>query len=111
MTAEEIRGGLADLTFRALDRFGVPCVVLAVILYFGREAAIALHDTLVRPVVKSHVEFLEATSETLSEMCEVQKQQAQALDDLAEGQRDLLRGRVEPTYKTSVIIPDEFPKN
>lgn len=99
------------MTFRAIDRFGVPCVVLAAVLYFGREAAIALHDTLVKPVVKSHVEFLETTSETLSEMCEVQKQQARALEELADGQRNLLEDRVEPAYKTSVIIPDELPKN
>ena len=109
MTSDELKAGVGEFVFRALDRFGVAVVMLGVILYFGREAAVALHETLVKPVVKSHVEFLETTRETLTEICEVQKQQANALDELAAGQRSLLDR--EPTYKTSVIVPAEPPRN
>ena len=55
MTAEEIRAGLLDAFFRIADRFGLPCVILAFVLYFGREAMVALHTTVLQPVVKSHV--------------------------------------------------------
>lgn len=109
MTADELKAGLADIAFRALDRFGIPCVLLGVFLWFGREGAMALHETLVKPVVKSHVEFLETTSETLAEICTVQKQQAAALDELADAQRQMMRQ--EPTYKTSIIVPETPPKN
>jgi hypothetical protein len=89
MTAEDIRAGLLDAFFRIADRFGVPCVILAFVLYFGREAMVALHTTVLEPVVKSHVEFLDTTSETLREIGQVQQQQAVTLKELSHGQSEL----------------------
>lgn len=89
MTAEELRQGVVDSLLRIGERFGVPVLLLGVMIWLGREAAISLHGTLVRPVVDSHVQFLETTSETLKEISGVQKQQAVTLQELAEGQRDL----------------------
>lgn len=89
MTAQEIRDGLLDAFMRVADRFGVPCVILAVVMYFGREAAIAIHSTVLQPVVKNHVQFLDATSETLKEIGQVQQQQAVTLQELSHGQREL----------------------
>jgi len=89
MTAQEIRDGLLDAFIRVADRFGVPCVILAVVMYFGREAAIAIHSTVLEPVVKSHVQFLDTTSETLKEIGQVQQQQAVTLQELSHGQREL----------------------
>ena len=74
---------------RIADRFGVPCVVLAVVMYFGREAAIAIHSSVVEPVVKSHVEFLESTKETMH-------QQAETLQELATGQREIQQVLARP---------------
>lgn len=90
MTAEEFKNGLVDVVFRALDRFGVPVVMLAALLYFGREAATAMHESFVKPIVKAHIEFLDATRETLGEIGDVQKKQADALEDLSVGQREIL---------------------
>lgn len=89
MTAEELKAGAVDTLLRIADRFGVPCVILAVVMYFGREAAIAVHGTVVEPVVKSHVEFLDTTSETLKEIGQVQRQQATTLQELSHGQNEL----------------------
>jgi hypothetical protein len=89
MTAEELRQGALDTFLRIADRFGVPCVILAILLYFGREAAIAVHGTVVEPMVKSHVEFLDTTAETLKEIGEVQRQQAATLQELSHGQNEL----------------------
>lgn len=89
MTAEELRQGILDSLLRIAERFGVPVVLLAVLIWLGREAAITLHGSLVQPVVKSHVEFLETTSETLKEISSVQTQQAATLQELAHGQREL----------------------
>lgn len=94
MTAEEFRQGALDTFLRIADRFGVPCVILAIVMYFGREAAIALHGTVLEPVVKSHVEFLDTTAETLREIGQVQNRQADTLQELAHGQREL-REQVE----------------
>ena len=78
-----------DAFLRVADRFGVACVILAVVFYFGREAAITLHGSVVEPVVSSHIEFLESTQETLREIGKTQEQQAETLQELAIGQREL----------------------
>lgn len=89
MTAEELKQGALDTFLRIADRFGVPCVILAILLYFGREAAIAVHGTVVEPMVQSHVEFLDTTAETLKEIGQVQRQQATTLQELSHGQNEL----------------------
>jgi hypothetical protein len=89
MTAEELKQGLLDTFLRIADRFGVPCVILAVVFYFGREAAIAIHSSIVEPVVQSHVEFLESTKETMA-------RQAEALQELATGQREIHQALARP---------------
>jgi hypothetical protein len=104
MTADEFKAGLVDTLLRVADRFGVPCVILAVVIWFGREAAIALHDTLVRPVVESHIEFLDTTRETLSEISSVQHSQAMTLQELANGQKS-----IRETLQTVTIVSPEAP--
>lgn len=89
MTTDELKQGTIDTLLRIADRFGVPCVVLAVVMYFGREAAIAIHSSVVEPVVKSHVEFLESTKETMH-------QQAETLQELATGQREIQQVLARP---------------
>lgn len=89
MTGDELKQGTIDTLLRIADRFGVPCVVLAVVMYFGREAAIAIHSSVVEPVVKSHVEFLESTKETMH-------QQAETLQELATGQREIQQVLARP---------------
>lgn len=107
MTADEMKQGFLDAALRIAERFGVPVVLLAVLIWLGREAAITLHGTLVKPVVESHVEFLSATRETLTEIGRTQEKQATTLEELARGQRDL--GERLRTVK--VTGPDEAPKN
>jgi hypothetical protein len=89
MTTDELRQGVLDTFLRIADRFGVPCVILAVVLYFGREAAIAIHRSVVEPVVQSHVEFLESTKETMAK-------QADTLQELAKGQQEIQQVLARP---------------
>lgn len=89
MTADEIKQGVLDTFLRIADRFGVPCVILAVLLYFGREAAIAIHGSIVEPVVQSHVEFLDSAKETMA-------QQAETLQELARGQQEIRQVLARP---------------
>ena len=89
MTSEELKQGALDAFFRIADRFGVPCVILAFVLYFTREAAVALHETVVEPMVESHMEYLDTTASTLREIGQVQRQQATTLDELYRGQTEL----------------------
>lgn len=107
MTADEFKAGFLDACLRIAERFGVPVVLLAVLIWLGREAAISLHGTLVRPVVESHVEFLEATRETLTEIGRTQEQQASTLQEIARGQREI--GERLRTVK--VVGPTEQPAN
>ena len=44
MTTEELRAGAVDIFFKIADRFGVPVVILAVVLYFGREACQVIYS-------------------------------------------------------------------
>lgn len=90
MPTDELKQGTIDTLLRIADRFGVPCVVLAVVMYFGREAAIAIHSSVVEPVVKSHVEFLEATKHTM-------EQQSETLQELATGQREIQQVLARPS--------------
>jgi uncharacterized coiled-coil protein SlyX len=106
MTAEELKQGIIDSFLRIAERFGVPVFLLAVIIWLGREAAITLHGSLVEPVVKSHVEFLETTSETLKEISSVQTQQATTLQELAHGQRELTE-RVKTVTVRAVDTPPQ----
>jgi hypothetical protein len=89
MTSDELRQGVLDTFLRIADRFGVPCVILAVVLYFGREAAIAIHRSVVEPVVQSHVEFLESTKQTMAK-------QADTLQELAKGQQEIQQVLARP---------------
>lgn len=89
MTTDELKQGVLDTFLRIADRFGVPCVILAVVLWFGREAAIVIHGTIVEPVVKSHVEFLESTKETMAK-------QADTLQELAKGQQEIQQVLARP---------------
>ena len=80
---------LTDSLVRIGERFGVPVLILAVLLWFARDAAISLNKTVVEPVVQGHVEFLEATQETLKGIEETQKASQQTLQEIAIGQREL----------------------
>jgi hypothetical protein len=96
MTADELKQGVLDSMLRIAERFGVPVVLLAVVIWLGREAAITLHGSFVEPVVKSHVEFLETTSETLKEIGRTQERQAETLEELAHGQREIQQVLARP---------------
>jgi deoxyribose-phosphate aldolase len=89
VTADELKQGTIDTLLRIADRFGVPCVVLAVGIWMTREAAIAIHSTVVEPVVKSHVEFLDGAKETMA-------RQAETLQELAHGQREIQQVLARP---------------
>lgn len=89
MTTDELKQGTIDTLLRIADRFGVPCVLLAVGIWMTREAAIAIHASVVEPVVKSHVEFLESTKETMAK-------QADTLEELAKGQHEIQQVLARP---------------
>jgi hypothetical protein len=78
-----------DVGIRIVREFGFPCFVLAVVGYWGQLAAVALHETVLKPVVESHSTFLKTTSDTLSTLSRSQERQADTLEELAEAQREI----------------------
>jgi hypothetical protein len=78
-----------EAAFRAAERFGVPVVLLGVLIWFLRDAAVTLHGTVLVPIVQSHTEFLDSTRETLEEMTRTQRQQASTMQELATGQNEI----------------------
>ncbi len=86
---DESRQSMLEACIRVAERFGVPVVLLAVGIWMTREAAIAIHSSVVEPVVKSHVEFLEATKHTM-------EQQSETLQELATGQREIQQVLARP---------------
>lgn len=76
----------AEIAIKLLREFGFPCIVLGVIGWWGQLAAVALHKTVLVPVVESHTTFLKATSDTLSTLSKAQERQADTLEELAAGQ-------------------------
>jgi len=86
---EETRQTIVDTALRVGERFGVPVLILGVLLWFVYGAAGTIQRTVVEPVVAGHVEFLRSTSKTLEEIGTVQQQQADTLQEIAAGQREL----------------------
>jgi hypothetical protein len=80
---------LTETILRVGERFGVPVLILAVLLWFLRDAAVSLNKTVVEPVVRGHVEFLQTTQKTLEGIEETQRASQQTLQEIAIGQRDL----------------------
>lgn len=79
----------AEIAIRVAERFGVPVVLLVILLWMIREAATSLNGTVVVPIVRSHTEFLDTTRETLTEISRTQQTQAVTLQEIAEGQKEL----------------------
>jgi len=86
---DETKQTIVDIALRVAERFGLPVVILAAMLWMAREAAMTAHQTVVIPIIKSHTEFLETTRETLTEIGHTQQQQAVTLQEIAAGQRDI----------------------
>ena len=78
---------MVDRMIKVGERFGVPVALLAVLLWFLHSACVSIHSTLLVPIVKSHCDFLESTSETLHEIDQTQAQQALILGEISMGQR------------------------
>ena len=89
MTDESKPAGTYEFFLGIADRFGVPCLILAAVLWMIRDAGLALHATVLVPVVQSHTKFLDATQETLKEIGKAQDKQADTLQELANGQREI----------------------
>ena len=89
MTADDLRQTVIDTAMRIAERLGVPVLLLAVVLWCAREAAISLSQTVLEPIVQSHVEFLDTTRETLQEIGHTQAQQAETLQEIAVGQNEI----------------------
>jgi hypothetical protein len=86
-----------EAAFRVAERFGVPLVLLAVVIWFARDAAVTLHGTVLVPIVKSHTEFLDSTRETLDEIGKTQFKQAETLQAIAADQHEIKQAVVKKT--------------
>lgn len=82
---------IVDVGIRLLREFGFPCFVLSVLGWWGQLAAVSLHETVLVPVVESHTTFLRATADTLKTLGDAQSRQADTLEEIAAGQRDIQR--------------------
>lgn len=80
---------VTDAALRVAERFGVPVALLVAMLAMTREAATSLHRTVLVPIVESHTQFLEATTETLHEMSKTQARQADTLNEIVECQVEI----------------------
>ena len=80
---------VSESAMKFAERFGVPVVILAAVLWMTREAAVVLHDSVVVPVVKGHTEFLETTQRTLDEISQTQRSHADTLRELTSVQAEI----------------------
>ena len=78
---------MVDRMIKVGERFGVPVMLLIVVLFFAREACVSVHSTLLVPIVEGHIEFLDATSLTLREIEQTQHQLYNSLKEVSMGQR------------------------
>lgn len=92
-----------ELCLRIAKEFGLPVLLLGLVIYLFREAAVTVHSTVLVPVVASHTKFLESTQETLREISTTQSRQADTLEELAAGQREIqhrITGSPKPVTDT-----------
>lgn len=83
------RAALLDSILKFGTQLGVPVLILAAVLYMAREAGVALYSTAVVPLVEAHTQFLDSTQNTLKEIGASQRQQAQTMEEIVAGQREL----------------------
>lgn len=88
MTRDQIIDALGPMG-GFLNSIGIPAGVLLVILWMFWQASATLHETVVVPIVESHTEYLHQTSATLRSLGETQCRQAETLQELATGQREI----------------------
>jgi hypothetical protein len=89
-----------DVMLRIGERLGVPILILAAVLWMGREAGMALYTTCIVPLVEAHGKFLDSTSRNLEEIGTTQRQQAETLQEIAVGQKEI-----------ATIIQKQDPRN
>ena len=89
-----------DGALRVGERLGVPLLILAAVLYMAREAGVAVYSTAVVPIVEAHGKFLDSTSRNLEEIGTTQRQQAETLQEIAVGQKEI-----------ATIIEKQDPRN
>ena len=87
MSAEE--KSTLDIVLRIGERLGVPLLILVAILWMAREAGMAIYGGAVVPVVKAHTTFLESTQETLKGIETTQSRQAETMEEIVTGQREI----------------------
>ena len=85
---------------RVGERLGVPLLILAAVLWMSREAGMALYTTAIVPLVEAHGKFLDSTSRNLEEIGTTQRQQAETLQEIAVGQKEI-----------ATIIEKQDPRN
>jgi len=78
-----------DIVLRVGERLGYPLLILAAVLYMAREAGVAIYSTAVVPIVEAHGKFLDSTSRNLEEIGTTQRQQAETLQEIAVGQKEI----------------------
>ena len=78
-----------DIVLRVGERLGVPLLILGAVLYMAREAGVAIYSTAVVPIVEAHGKFLDSTSRNLEEIGTTQRQQAETLQEIAVGQKEI----------------------
>jgi hypothetical protein len=78
-----------DTVLRIGERLGVPLLILAALLWMAREAGMAVYGGAVVPVVKAHTTFLESTQETLRGIETTQARQAETMEEIVTGQREI----------------------
>jgi hypothetical protein len=89
-----------DIMLRVGERLGVPLLILAAVLWMSREAGMALYTTAIVPLVEAHGKFLDSTSRNLEEIGTTQRQQAETLQEIAVGQKEI-----------ATIIEKQDPRN
>lgn len=83
------RAALLDSILKFGTQLGVPVLILAAVLYMAREAGVALYSTAVVPLVEAHTKFLDSTQATLKEIGASQRQQAETMEEIVAGHREL----------------------
>lgn len=79
---------ISSVVFKGIDRFGVSVVLLFVFIYLAHQFAIAVHHTIVEPMVTANIRFLEKLTEQIDNQTDAMSEQARAFRSLSESHEE-----------------------
>ena len=80
---------MVDVGIKIAREFGFPVSIILIIVWLACRMSVALHDTVIVPIVGAHTRYLEATQKTLEAMRSTQEKQGISMERVVVTQHEI----------------------